>query len=33
VNIKDNVLHLYAPLERDPLPDFRMVQESGQVGL
>ncbi|HEY3493710.1 MAG TPA: hypothetical protein VGK73_03445 [Polyangiaceae bacterium] len=32
VNIKDNVLHLYAPLAHDPLPDFRL-QVSGEVGL
>lgn len=23
VNLNPNVLHLYAPLDRDPLPDFR----------
>ncbi len=25
VNIHQHVLHLYAPLERDPLPDFRAM--------
>lgn len=33
VNIHAFCLHLYAPLERDPLPDFRMVQTDGVVGI
>ena len=33
VNIHAYCLHLYAPLERDPLPDFRMVQGDGRVGI
>lgn len=33
VNIHPNVLHLYAPLERDPLPDFRVQISSGEVGI
>lgn len=28
VNLNPDVLHLYAPLERDPLPDFRGWDES-----
>lgn len=33
VNIHPYVLHLYAPLEGDPLPDFRMTQNDGVVGI
>ncbi len=34
VNIHPHVLNLYAPLDRDPLPDFRvMITETGQVGI
>lgn len=34
VNIHPNVLNLYAPLDRDPLPDFRVaIDETGQVGI
>lgn len=34
VNIHPHVLNLYAPLDRDPLPDFRVViSETGQVGI
>jgi len=33
VNIHPYVLHLYAPLEEDPLPDFRMTQNDGVVGI
>lgn len=34
VNIHPHVLNLYAPLDRDPLPDFRVViTETGQVGI
>lgn len=33
VNIHPNVLHLWAPLERDPLPDFRMLQADGTPGI
>lgn len=33
VNVHPNVLHLYAALERDPLPDFRGVDSTGNVGI
>jgi hypothetical protein len=34
VNINQHVLHLYAPLERDPLPDFRGVDpDSGKLSI
>lgn len=33
VNIHPHVLHLYAALERDLLPDFRMTQTDGVVGI
>ncbi len=34
VNIDAHVLHLYAPLERDPLPDFRGVcPTTGRVAI
>lgn len=34
VNINPHVLHLYACLERDPLPDFRGVSPStGQIAI
>ena len=33
VNIHPHVLNLYAPLERDPLPDFRVRLEDGSIGI
>lgn len=33
VNVHPHVLHLYAALERDPLPDFRGVDSTGKVGI
>lgn len=33
VNIGVNVLNLYAPLERDPLPDFRGVDALGRLAI
>lgn len=33
VNINPHVLHLYAPLERDPLPDFRGTDSTGTVAI
>lgn len=33
VNENPHVLNLYAPLERDPLPDFRGVDSRGVVGI
>lgn len=33
VNINPYVLHLYSPLERDPLPDFRGVDSRGTLGI
>jgi hypothetical protein len=33
VNIHPHVLNLYAPLERDPLPDFRVCLEDGSIGV
>jgi hypothetical protein len=33
VNIHPHVLNLYAPLERDPLPDFRMPVGDGTFAL
>lgn len=33
VNINPHVLHLYAPVERDPMPDFRGQDSRGAIGL
>jgi hypothetical protein len=33
VNEHPNVLHLYAALEADPLPDFRGVDSRGRIGI
>lgn len=33
VNVAANALNLYAPLERDPLPDFRGIDASGRLAL
>lgn len=33
VNDNEFVLHLYTPLERDPLPDFRHLTTDGVLGL
>lgn len=33
VNLDSHVLHLYAPLERDPLPDFRGIDATGRVAI
>ncbi|MGC4052889.1 MAG: hypothetical protein QM757_26475 [Paludibaculum sp.] len=33
VNINGNVLHLWAPLEHDPLPDFRRERQGGGFGI
>lgn len=33
VNAHPNVLHLYAPLEQDPLPDFRGTDSTGFTGI
>jgi hypothetical protein len=33
VNIHPHVLNLYSPLERDPLPDFRVRLEDGTIGV
>jgi hypothetical protein len=33
VNIHPHCLHLYAPVEHDPLPDFRMRQPDGRPGI
>lgn len=33
VNLHANVLHLYASLERDPLPDFRGVDSAGRLAI
>lgn len=33
VNVHPHVLHLYAPLERDPLPDFRGIDTNGQLSI
>lgn len=33
VNLDPYVLHLYAPIERDPLPDFRGVDSGGRLAI
>jgi hypothetical protein len=33
VNLNPHVLHLYAPLERDPLPDFRGIDSGGRLAI
>ena len=33
VNLNPYVLHLYACLERDPLPDFRGVDSAGRIAI
>lgn len=33
INIDSHVLHLYAPLERDPVPDFRGVDSGGRLAI
>lgn len=33
VNVHPHVLHLYAPLERDPLPDFRGRDATGKLSI
>jgi hypothetical protein len=33
MNVHPHVLHLYAPLERDPMPDFRGTDSTGRVGI
>lgn len=33
INQHPNVLHLYSPLEGDPLPDFRGIDATGNVGI
>ena len=33
VNINPYVLHLYACLERDPLPDFRGIDRTGRIAI
>jgi hypothetical protein len=33
VNNHPHVLNLYAPLDRDPLPDFRTIDAKGKVGI
>lgn len=33
VNIHPHVLHLYAPLEGEPIPDFRGAQEDGSLAI
>jgi hypothetical protein len=33
VNIHPHCLHLYAAIEHDPLPDFRMRQPDGKEGI
>ncbi len=33
VNVNPYVLHLFAPLERDPLPDFRGIDSTGRLAI
>ena len=33
VNLHPHVLHLYAPLEHEPLPDFRGVDSTGRLAI
>lgn len=33
VNLHPHVLHLYAPLEENPIPDFRGLQEDGSLAI
>lgn len=33
VNLNPYVLHLYSPLESDPLPDFRGIDSLGNLGI
>lgn len=33
INLHPHVLHLYAPLGHNPIPDFRGVDETGRLGI